>query len=183
MKEVQAVRASLEFASDAPELDPSEDLTAAILMSAQKVRVETQSRRPRSVLVTFAKSLACAAGIVAVATLYFGVVLGGGDGAQTAASAPDRVSNRMADATPTLDAIRKTAAEIQSLAAAVNAAEPRSLWERERRRTVRVLDADIAAALTALERNPGCTRASTMVDANLKRQAETLRALYIERSL
>ncbi len=185
MKEVEAIRASLEFVAQAPEVEASEELTAGILLSAQTARRAADARRQRrDAAATLVKSLASAAGIVVVASLYFGAALDtSGDGVPT----PQAVSPAkwVADSGPSLEAIRKTVTDLQTLAAAVNAPsnKPATLWEREHRRAVHVLDGDIAAALAALERNPGCTRAANLVNANLERQADTLRTLYIERSL
>jgi hypothetical protein len=45
---------------------------------------------------------------------------------------------------------------------------------------VLALHADRTAALAALKRNPGCARASRLVTANLEREAQALRTLYVE---
>jgi hypothetical protein len=54
---------------------------------------------------------------------------------------------------------------------------------QEQRRAVNALGADLAAAQEALNRNPGCERASAVMNASLEQQAETLRDLYVRGSL
>ena len=127
-----------------------------------------------------AKGLAGAAAVILVASLYFSATL---DVEQRGIPEKRAAVRRAPEVS--FDAISQAAAEVQALAAAVNAPSkslPTS-WEQEYRRAAEVLEGDIAAALAALERNPGCARAVNMVNANLQRQADTLRTLYIERSL
>jgi predicted outer membrane protein len=128
------------------------------------------------------KGLANAAAVVLVSAVCFGVALG------TTSPKPDAqplAAKPVGDSGLSPEAILKAKAEIQALAEAVSAPsrKPPSVWELERRRAVHALNDDIEAAQAALERNPGCQRASRMVDANLQRQAQALRALYLERSL
>ncbi|HEO69835.1 MAG TPA: hypothetical protein ENN80_01130, partial [Candidatus Hydrogenedentes bacterium] len=180
-REVEAIRRSLAFVGEAPEIDPSEDLTAQILMKAQAVRREVEARRlRRTAMAGLAKGVACAAAILLVAGTYFGVFLEPNAGKTVLAQPARLVEKRLAERNAGLEDLRKTKAEVQTLEAAVRAptSKPQSLWERERRRVVDVLDADIAAALAALERNPGCERAIDLVQANIERQAEALRSLY-----
>jgi hypothetical protein len=76
--------------------------------------------------------------------------------------------------------------EIHTLAAAVGSrpSVPRNLREWQQTRAVLALDADLAAARAALQRNPGCERASRVVNSNIQRQAQALKTLYyVERSL
>ena len=186
MEEVGAMRASLEFVAQAPEINPSEELAATILMSAQVARRAAMARRQRwETLVTAVKGLACAAGVVVVAAVYFSMALTAGAG-EVSVAYPAALTMSMARTAPAGDdAMSRIAEEVRTLASAVNTPSktPPSIWEREHRRTVVALERDIAAALAALERNPGCTRAANLVTANLQRQADALRTLYIERSL
>lgn len=183
-REVQAMRDSLGFAADAPCIEPSETLTAGILFQAQSTRHALKTHRRRSATLTLIQGLACAAGIVLVATVYFSAALEAGNEGAVAAPVTS-AAKQVAEMVPSIETLREAAAEIQTLSAAISAPSgaPRTLWEREHLHAVRVLNADIAAALAALERNPGCTRATNLVNANIQRQAETLRTLYIERSL
>jgi hypothetical protein len=87
---------------------------------------------------------------------------------------------------PSPEEIHKTAVEVSTLAEAVGSRGDTvrlSLEERQHRRTVLALDADLSAALVALRENPGCRRAGDLVNANLQRQAQALKKLYVERSL
>ena len=61
--------------------------------------------------------------------------------------------------------------------------QPPTLNELEHRRTASAISADIEAARAALARNPGCDRARRVVESNLQRQAQALKAVYVERSL
>jgi hypothetical protein len=180
---VEAMRASLEFAKEAPPLEPSGDFTARLLLAAQNERRMVQRQRAgRSVVFTVVKGVGYAAAIVLVSAVCFGAALGNGPHPavhQTVAAtiAPDP------GLTP--EAVQRTAAEIETLASAIGPPSKKSSsqWEMEHRRAVHALNADIEAARAALDRNPGCQRASLLVDKNLQRQAQTLRALYAERGL
>lgn len=186
MDEVAGMRATLEFLANTPDLEPSAELTSAILMGAQTARVIAQSRKRRmSTLAAAAKGFACAAGIVLAAAVYFSVALPGGTPNSPALRVPPASMLTKKPAAPNGPAMRDIGEEVRALASAVNtpAKTPPSVWERERRRALVALERDIAAALAALERNPGCTRAANLVTANLQRQADALRALYLERSL
>lgn len=173
------MRASLEFVIEAPELEPSENLTASILLSSQAERRTSKTRsRRRRVAISLVKTFGCAAGLLLASAIYFQSVLTATPNTalpQTATSAKTG---------PSLDTITQTTADLQTLAAAVagHPNTPRTPWENERIRAVCRLNTDISAALAALERNPGCTRATHVVTANVQRQAEALRALYFERS-
>lgn len=180
-REVRLMRASLEFTASAPGLEPSNDLTAQILMGAKQ---ERHTRRPRRLAVLWmgVKGLGFTAGMAAVAIVVFGAVLGD-PGAGTADVAVATAETPAEEPSP--EELGRAVSQVRKLAAAVrrpasNSADPRE-WER--RRALNAMDADITAALDALERNPGCVRASHIVHANVERQARTLRDLYADRSL
>jgi anti-sigma factor RsiW len=180
--EAEVMRRSLAFVRQAPDLEPSSEFTARLLLAAQAERQAQQRRAARPVTLPLLKGLAYAAAVVLVSALCFGAALG------VTSSKPDAqplVAKHVADSGLSPEAILKAKAEIQTLAEAVNvpSRKPPSVWELERRRAVHALKDDIEAAQAALERNPGCLRASRVVDANLQRQAQALRALYLERSL
>ena len=184
--EADGIRRSLKFVASAPALDPSSDLAAQILMNAAKTRRRTQRRNEkRSTIVGTLSGLACAAAIALIASVVFSAALSETTPPDTvnAAVVPERHAT---ESQPSPEQMQRTFAHVKALSAAVrfspaqNAQSPRDL---ERRRAVSAMDADIAAAMSALERNPGCIRATHIVNANLKRQAETLRTLYVERTL
>ena len=181
--EVEAMRASLEYAASSRDIEPSSEFTAQLLLAAQKERGALGRHPARRAAVAAVKGLACAAGIVLVTALCFSVALNSATVAAESLAAAPGVRN--VDTGPSPEAIRKATAEIQTLMAAVStpSRRPQSPWEIAQRRTVSALGADIEAARAALERNPGCVRASRMVGANLERLPETLKALYVERSL
>jgi len=183
MAEVQRMRASFEVLRRSDELEPSDDFTSRVLMAARQERTAIEERRThRSRIRPLVKGLAYAAGISIIAAASFKAAL------DTGAHIPSHYAHEtasMAEATLSPDAIRRTSAEVQALAAAVQApvAKRFSPVEIERRRAVQALNTDIEAARAALQRNPGCLRASRMMDANLQRQAQALRALYLQSSL
>ena len=119
-----------------------------------------------------------------VAIVVFGLALRGAGPApvprHTAA-----VSTETTVAESPTESLSKTVDEVQTLAAAVRAGHGKAPSPEEwvHRRVVSAMDADIAAAVAALERNPGNVRASHIVHANLERQAQALRSLYVERTL
>ena len=67
---------------------------------------------------------------------------------------------------------------------AVRSAETAPSPERAQHlRTAVAADSDLAAALSALEKNPGSARATHIVYKSLQQQAESLREFYLDRSL
>jgi hypothetical protein len=185
-EEVRAIRASLEFTAAAPGLEPSRNLTGEILRSARRERnAAKQQRQETSRIGAFLRGFTFLGATAAVAVLVFGFFLREAIPAQPARIAPATATASAAPAMPSAESLQKTAAEVRALAAALrevpdSAPSPHELRQR---RAVQAMDADIAAALTALERNPGCVRASHIVNANLQRQAQALRNLYVERKL
>jgi hypothetical protein len=182
--EVKSIRRSLEFAASAPRLEPSTDLTSQILLQAHKERGGAQEHRRASVGWAVCRGVVYTGLLAAVAVTVFNTALQDSTPmprAETTLAAQPAVE----DEVPSEEALQKAAAEVRTLAAAIRFADskPQSAREREHRRAVSAMDADIAAARTALERNPGCARATRIVNANLQRQAKALRTLYVERTL
>jgi hypothetical protein len=181
--EVKTICASLEFGRTAPQLEPLNEFTARLLLAAQNERRVLMARRARRpVAFPVLKGLGYAAGLLVVSALCFGAALG--NGSQTTHALMMTANKHAGDTGLSPEAVRKATAEIQALAAAVSLPSKKaSVWELERRRAVHALNTDIEAARAALARNPGCQRASRLVDVNLQRQVQTLRDLYVERSL
>ncbi len=181
--EVEGIRRSLSFVGEAPELDPSSDLTARILLAAQTERRAMQARARTTLPVKLVKAFAYAAAILVVSAVCFSAALNSGARAPEGLAATAATQPSMPGLSP--EAIRKATAEIQSLASAVSVPSKKApnAWEIERRRAVNALNDELEAAKAALERNPGCQRASRLMDSNLQRQAQTLRDLYVDRSL
>ena len=186
-QELAAIRASLEFTSSADDLAPSLELTGQILTNARTLRNHRRQRRGIPVISIF-KAAAFAAGVIAVAAASFGFALSR-DGLTTSGTAlPENgaLPRTAAALTTTSEKdLERVASEVRMLSDAVRPAnlQDRSPEEIKHLRAVQSMDADIAAARAALERNPGCERASSIVNANLKRQAATLRDLYAGGSL
>lgn len=180
--EVTAMRTSLALMRMAPDLEPSPDFTSRVILAAQQERRVLQQRRAsRPVLRIMAKTLSYAAAILLVCAVCFGAALKHGVQSTQAQLA----ARHAAEAGVSVEAMRKASFEVQTLAAAIGAPtkKPKSLSEVERRRAVSALNADFEAAKAALSRNPGCLRASRVADATLQHQAQTLKALFAERSL
>lgn len=181
--EIQAIRTCLEFTASAPGLEPSSDLTGQILLSAQHERRihQTQQHKGWTPVTRALQGIVYTAALAAIAVVVFGAALGrNANGNAAMAPLP-----QMAENAPSPESIKKKAEEVETLSAAVRSVMDKSLSPLERRKmlAVNAMDADIAAAMSALERNPGCARATHIVNANLQRQAETLRNLYVERKL
>ncbi|MFO7975282.1 MAG: hypothetical protein R6V12_11680 [Candidatus Hydrogenedentota bacterium] len=182
-KEVETIRASFSFLAKAPTLEGTPGSTEEILARARQIR-NSRRKQHRILRNSFmlAKGLACAACVVLVAAWVFSAALGepAVDQFTTTATGTGRL---VADSTlPSAEELQRKASEIHSLASAVNAQAdaPASPWERQHRQMVVALHADRTAALAALKRNPGCARASRLVTANLEREAQALRTLYVE---
>lgn len=184
--EVLAIQASLSFASSAPALEPASDMTSRILMAGKASRNEMRREAtPMRLVWKVAQVGACAAAMVVIAGLSFSAFLGSPDKAAVVptfdASVPAVASHGRSP-----EAIRQAAvevaAEVHTLKAAVSGKyganpTPEAL---EKMRVVQSRDADIAAAVSALERNPNNVRATHVVHATLKQQAESLRNIYVE---
>ncbi|MEA3365870.1 MAG: hypothetical protein U9Q79_09555 [Candidatus Hydrogenedentes bacterium] len=181
--QVETLRASFSFLAKAPTLECPPGSREQILTKARQVRKTRKGKRTflRNTFV-FTKGLACAACVVLVAAWVFSTALGEPDADQF--SAAMRGADRIAadPVLPSAEELQRKATEIQSLASAVNAQSdaPVSLWERQHRHMVVALHTDRTAALAALKRNPGCARASRLATANLEREAQALRTLYVE---
>lgn len=183
-QEVEAMRRSFEVTRHVAPIEPSAEATAQLLMQARRLRQSLPSTPARTARFSVegrrlwtvwaaAASFVCCVGL--------GVMWHGQPAAPVIASVPLSQTTEA----PKANTLQKTAQDVRMLAAAVRtptaaAASPREMAQR---REVQAMDADIAAALAALQRNPGCARATQIVQANLERQKQTLRTLYTERSL
>lgn len=187
--EVNAMRASLAFTAQAQALEPSEDLTASILLEARNIRKQQdRSRKRHSVAMTAFRGLGYAAVLALVSVSTFSLVLGNPNEAsapeQSAANVDAYTPASPEEAVATADLLEKAAEDVRALSAAVgDGPTPQTLREWEQLRAVNAMDADLSAALEALARNPGNTRAADVVQSSLRRQAETLRNLYTDRNL
>lgn len=198
--DVESMCGSIKLAREAGSIECSRRSTAQILLAAQirraaqiplasRIRLAAKNeRRGMAGLVRrhryrvfAAKGLAYAVCLVVLVSAPYGALQWNvyQDGGKSEASRP------LSAGVFSLDALRKASPEEELLSAAVMAPrhQPETPWEHERRRAVLMLDDDISEALEALARNPSCVRASELVSANRRRLKETLKALYVERSL
>ncbi len=191
---VESIRASLGVLHAVPELETTESMTAAILLRAREERhlvgLTARHSAGRARWSRIADAMPHMPGwharrLFATAVCMLGVASAGLFYQRQ--EPPALVATRpVASVTmPLPETLKKTAAEVHTLSAVLRApahqAEDPHLMAR--RRAVQAMDADIAAALSALERNPGCERAGKVVQANLERQAQTLREMYASKGL
>jgi len=182
--EVKAMRASLAFSASAQALEASDDLSASILLEARRVRKQqSRAQRRHGVITAGVRGLGYAAALVIVSVATFSLVLGNpgvGNDLSEAAAAP----TTKAEAVATADLLEKAAEDVRALSAAMaDGPTPQTLKEWEQLRAVNATDTDLTAALEALARNPGNERAAQVVQSSLRRQAEALRDLYVDRTL
>jgi len=181
--EVEAMRATVAFVAESPALEPSSAQTSAILLAAKEQRRRSGTRaNVRGALSALGRGIGYAAAVAVMTALCFGAALGQGAPGK---AAPLCARAGSVEAAPDDEHIDKVATDIQTLAADLRAASSRRMSPEEaaHRKAALALDADIAEALAALERNPGFARANDMVSSNLQRQAERLRTLYAARKL
>ncbi len=188
--EVDAMQNTLRFVAQTPELEPSEALTAQILNAARGEQHAFEKRR-RSIKAAarLVQGLACATGVVVVAAISFQAAIAGEEPeaanmrSTQSGHATQRIVPEAEHSSP--EAIRRVSSEYQELAAVLDspANERQSLEEWKHRREALALNSDLAEALAALQRNPGCIRANQLATASLQRQVDALKSLYVERTL
>jgi len=190
-REFAAIRQTLALTARAREAEPSRQLTAKILESARRA---TPAQPPRRPLVLFGKGLATIAALVLTAAGVFYAALPAPTHPTPSLLTPSQFASgnaqrRMLETKPVMG-WQNMAREATLLASAITEAPPSSEVDsasdpaaRLRHRTASELSAEVQAAVAALERNPGCVRASHIVTVNLPAHVETLRALYLEPSL
>lgn len=183
--EVEAMRYTFRLTAEAAKLEPTRDFTARVLMAAKSERVATQRHRSRMrSALRAAKGLGYAAGLVLASTLWFSAASEVSTPVTLEARASEPAPAAAAEASP--EELNKAATLAQMYAAAVGSfdGQPASERELQYRRMALALNEDLLEAWAALERNPGCERASDVVTTTLRRQAKTYQQLYFyERSL
>ena len=185
--EVADMRRSLRTLAEAPDLAPAAGAAEEILLAARQARAALTAGRaaPRATALQSAlKGLAYAATLVLVAGLSFWSAIR--EPRAEASAAANGAALYAAVPLPTEpDAVHEAAMQVQALTDALAARRepPASYADLARLRAVLRLDADISEAMAALEVNPANEQARRLVDVNRRRQAETLRRLYAERSL
>jgi hypothetical protein len=194
-KEVNAMRGSLKTIASAASLEPSSEMTAQLLLRAKEARSQKQRFwRERSLTVRRRPRWRTAAAGVAALLLFAGIV--GGAGYQSAL-VQDNVQTAEKESAAKESAAKETAAPepmatastafldaqtvvVRQLSAALNHGQGLTATPREwaKKRVVRAMDADVSAAMAALQRNPGCARAVQMARSGLEQQTTALRELY-----
>ena len=175
---------SLKFLQGVPCVPVYEELTGKIVAAGRQERLKEQRRRQGlQHFVLALRGLAYAAGILLMAGWSFRAALETNLSENQAARSSSSVAS--VASTPSPEAIRRATWEVRMLEAALeeHQGQPISLAEWRYRRAARVLDSDLRAALATLEKNPGHMGATSLVNASLRRQVDTLKKLYIERTL
>lgn len=177
-REVERARATIAITEHAGELEPTREWRAQMLLNARQVRgragsgsgyLKSKSNRRAVAAVT---ALMLVASLSVVAVQYAEVDLG---------ESGDQV--RSSAAVLSLDVLRQATIEERMLAPVVlTESAPATPWEASQHRAVHAWDAEIDEALEALEDNPACVRAATLVNTNRERLGETLKVLYVERT-
>lgn len=188
--ELAAIRRSLEITASATAQDPNRDLAGAILREARSVRhalpPDTRRRGPASLCRALFRGLAYTTLTAALAVAVYSAALRE-TSAQSAAARTGRaaaLAAAPAAAPIRAEDLRRKASDLARMAASLTrAAAPKSPQERERLRALAGVSRDLDAALAALERNPGCPRATELVRNQLGRQEQSLRDVFIERTL
>lgn len=178
--EVERARATVSIMQHAAAIEPSREWRAQILLSARQVRgVNEAKARQRAPIAFNLKTALAAASLILIAAVAFATLqhVETSLGVATAKSGPQQA------AVFSLDVLRQASPEERLLIPAVADVAPETPWEVSQHRAVRTLDAEIDEALEALESNPACVRAATLVSTNRERLGETLKVLYVERNL
>jgi len=183
--EVEAIRSSLEVTGDLAPVEPSDDFAENILRKAHAERQRMGAPRHRSNPIAGAlKVSAIAATLLVAAALYFSAVSGPISFTDAPAIRPDAPAQLSAGAED--QRLQRTRSQIETLSGAVGARhsqESSDLILQEQRNALMEQEADISAAVSALETNPGSERARQVVNAAVKQQAEGLKQLYTDRNL
>lgn len=178
LAEVETIRQTLRIAEGAAAIEPSRTWRASLRLAVRNERCMIASS-PK-----LYKPLAAAAVLAVVAGSALSMLRSEAPVSGRAAGSESAPELRNA-AFVSLDVLRQVSPEEELLSEAVMSAErsPRTRWEEEKRRAALVFDDDIDEALAAFQSNPACVRASALVNANREKLKETLKTLYVERSL
>lgn len=196
-REVQTVRRSIELLAAVPSVTPSRSRTAGILLAARNERRVVTARRLRQrQVVRVSKGFSVAA--AAVLTVHLAYLYGTqSDNVQRAAIAfPNAhgksvtklqsVARTIAEepAAPAPVVTRNNPTEFLLRAAVLSQPAPlRTAHQELARRKMQILDADSAAAMEALKRNPALASASRIVMTNSHQVTEELWDWYVKRPL
>ncbi|NLN94480.1 MAG: hypothetical protein GX130_14430 [Candidatus Hydrogenedens sp.] len=178
--EVRAIQQSLKLTALATLPESSQTLSHSILLQARKEIARPPAKRP-SFLYPFLRSVACLVGILLLAAISFSAALQEGSefssiAVQAEARPIPTPENSWTPSRPFSGTV------VQALAASI-AIQGNTLSNTGQRRIVDFLDQDLDAALAALERNPGCVRATQIVDSEAQKRLEGLRTLFVDRTL
>ena len=184
--EVKAMADSLHYVDDAERLEPSKRLTASLLLAAKAERLGTSSTFDSA---EFQPRLAWGAMTVAVVGLAAVLSYALQDATVTTElagpiSMPDEIQHLNAAVLPfNLTTSPTPKADILTKATEALSQAPKSRWEKEQHRKIRMLSEHIAAGLERLDKNPANVRAKEVVESSGPLLLETLTTYYAERSL
>ena len=183
-EEAHGMESTLQLSSNLDDLEPTDALTEKILRAARAERAGVRRQPKRSMaMFRIAQSCALAATLIIVTAVSFSTATGPSPVAGDVRNvvAPNEYLGSM-DRPAGLTRAQR---EITTIAGAIVPARSGSdgLVEQAHRRAIAEREADITAAITALEANPGSAQARNVVHNSVERQAETYKSLYINRSL
>lgn len=185
-REVDELQSNFEAIGQLNAIEPSGEFAAKVLLASQyERRLIERTERRRRVVVTTGK-------VAAVASIAAAVAFAAASGPEPAPVEQASISlpvnpsfaQTFAAPAPVVDGFRETARDVQTLSLALHSSlrAPQTVRERMQLKAVETLNDDMAVAFAALEQNPRCVRAGRMVYSSVNRQAQTLRALYEERT-
>ncbi len=180
--EVKRIRACLQLADLSCPPDPSNALACEIMLRARgEVKRPGRPRKYVPVLKTAQYGI-CAVAAVLLAVYAYTMILN--DAAARAQEPVFGNATVAAEQPISATALIQRAETVKALSASVSIRENASdsPHDVEYRRALEILKHDLNAALSALHRNPGNTRANQVMVMSLERQLEGLRDLYLDRT-
>lgn len=181
--EVDKIQTTLSAVELAADIEPSRTWRASLMLAARNERRADAARAAR-LRTRLQKPVAAAAVFVLVAG-GAAILLRAGVTQPEPSAVSEAGPQQRSAAFVSLDVLRQMSPEEEMLSDTVMSEQrsPRNRWEQEKRRAASAFDDDIEEALIAFQSNPACVRASELVNANREKLKETLKALYVERSL
>ena len=186
-EEADSIRQSLDVVNQAPQIEPSRNLEASILLSAKSgrhaIRLAFLPNVSRTSLLRLSALAACV--LAMMSTILHPSTANDPLSDSMAPIANSHSANEILTAGFSLESLTEASAEEESLGAALTSPAwvPSSRWERAQTRALSTLEKDIDAAIEAYRNNPALVRAGAVVNANRERKKEISKTLYANRDL
>ncbi len=189
--EIAQIQRTLSLCKRAPELEPSEALTNAILLAAREQSKANPWRQTLKHIASrqgwrLVESLALTACLLLMLVGSCRIFLSPG---MVSPGEMTRMETKNMNVTARSDIdeseLRRAATHIAALSGTLQdpsgTLQDPSEWRT--RRSAQVFNGDLSAAVAALKRNPGYERASRTMDRSLERFAHALKEHYVDRPL